>query len=174
MKHLLLCIAILLMCLPAWAQDPTAEATQDASPVTVNIEAPAAPVQTEDAFPVSYLLAGLLVVSILFNGYASGLLSRFIHPDAAKGLMRAGIQLGLEAGRNEAARTQSQFDDRLLEVIAGNQGYEFVQRDDGRFVLTKRLPPVGSAAMAGTDTSGFVTTSTHTLVSPATQTPTQG
>jgi hypothetical protein len=188
MKHLRL-ILIMLVCLiltaSTLAQDATAEATQDApSDVTVNtgadgsvditVESP--PPAPADTFPTSYLLSGLLVVSILFSGYAMRLLSTFIHPDMAKTLIQAGVQLGLAAGRNEAAKTEGALDDQLIEFLAGNQGYEFVQRPDGTYevkVKTAEIP--ASQSISVSSTSGPITTTvTHAIPASPTSTPSEG
>lgn len=150
MKHCtLVLLCLLVWVVPTFAQDTSA--TQEPSPVTVNVEAP--PQTTEQAFTTSWLLAGLLVVSILFSGYAMTLLSKFIHPEQARALIQSGIQMGLEVGRTQAASTLSSLDDRLLEIIAANQGYDLIKRADGTYEARPRQAnPAGSAAMADANT----------------------
>lgn len=167
MKHLALVFVLLLLCLPVFAQDATAEATLESTPnapVIVNVETPVTPPANTDNGMSPLLQVVLAVCAIIVTG---------------------SFALEKIGNRAKAAMT-NQFETMSLEKLGDSVPQVVVGQITGALERTTkalenittlwrqstdRIPESDKPTPISPDTS---TVSTHTLASPATQTPSEG
>lgn len=170
-KRILLVALLLLLAVPAMAQDSTAEpaATQEVAvtvepvvavdtvatvPIEPVVDAPvvsdipeAPPSQNDDIQQlVIFGLFGLVAIFQISQVWLARLLSRFLPPEVAQMLVNTGAEWALKASLNQAAKTTSTDDDDYFMAVAKQRGLTVTRNADGTYNLLK-VSPIGERAI---------------------------
>lgn len=177
MKSLLVCLALLLFCLPAFAQDPTPESTPDASPVTVNVEPNSdGSIWGIVALVVTSIMAIVTSISLALQSVGNRARQIVSNPltqeilDKAHDSIPASV---LHSIVDPLKASLERSDEALKNVIDLLRMLSEGKPEEER-VLPRPAHPPPAETIASTGNDPFVSTSTHNLPSPATDTPNNG
>jgi hypothetical protein len=172
MKHLIVLVFLLIVCIPAFAQDVPAEPTNQVVDVidgtgegdTVTCEAgatcnvnetddpPASENEVQDN-TVSVLIGVVMLAVLFFGGFALYFVSQLVPGGVAKELFDAGVKAGYQMALSRAESTKTTLDDQVYSALANVQGLDVTKDADGHYVVKLRAPVTMSSTGANFDSS---------------------